>query len=136
MKKYFLHSGAGQEGPFNLEELRAKKITLETYVWFQPMTEWKKAGEIDELKPVFVAEVVQTPQHTIPAANTAAADPARRVGGFQEYEVVWAGNPAQLSKLVNDQLKNGWQPLGGIAMALNDAANANSGFTYCQALVK
>ena len=98
------------------------------------MTEWKKAGEIDELKPVF-APVVETPKAAA-VATCRTLKLSRKAEGYQEYEVVWASNPAQLSKIVNDQIKKGWQPLGGIAIALNDGTNAGSGFTYCQALVK
>jgi GYF domain 2 len=53
MKKYYLHEGATQQGPFSLEELRDKKITAATLVWFHPMPEWKPAGEIEELKSIF-----------------------------------------------------------------------------------
>jgi len=48
MKKYFLHNGTESSGPFNFEELIAKKITKKTPVWFEGMENWKYAGEIDE----------------------------------------------------------------------------------------
>lgn len=55
MKKYFLHNGTESSGPFDLEELRIKKITKKTPVWFEGMENWKTAGEIEELKSVFVS---------------------------------------------------------------------------------
>lgn len=53
MKKYFLHNGTESSGPFDFEELKAKKITLKTPVWFEGMEKWKFAGEIAELEAVF-----------------------------------------------------------------------------------
>jgi hypothetical protein len=53
MKKYFLHNGTESSGPFDFEELKAKKITLKTPVWFDGMEKWKFAGEIPELDSVF-----------------------------------------------------------------------------------
>lgn len=53
MKKYFLHNGTESSGPFDFEELKAKKITLKTPVWFEGMEKWKFAGEIPELDSVF-----------------------------------------------------------------------------------
>lgn len=53
MKKYFFHDGTAQQGPFDLEELKAKNITANTQVWFDPMPAWKPAGTVDELKSLF-----------------------------------------------------------------------------------
>lgn len=55
MKKYYLHNGTESSGPFDIEELKAKNITKQTPVWFEGMEKWKTAGEIEELKSVFVA---------------------------------------------------------------------------------
>ena len=55
MKKYFLHDGTESSGPFDLEELKAKKITRTTPVWFEGMEHWKNAEEIPELSSIFVA---------------------------------------------------------------------------------
>ena len=54
MKKYFLHNGTESSGPFDLEELKAKRITKTSPVWFEGMENWKTAGEIPELKTIFV----------------------------------------------------------------------------------
>ncbi|MGE3824202.1 MAG: GYF domain-containing protein [Bacteroidia bacterium] len=52
MKKYFIHIDAEQKGPFDLEELKGHKITKETLVWFDGLSEWTKAEFIAELKEV------------------------------------------------------------------------------------
>lgn len=54
MKKYFLHDGTEPSGPFDFEELKAKKITKKSPVWFEGMDNWKYAGEVAELSPLFV----------------------------------------------------------------------------------
>jgi hypothetical protein len=53
MKKYFLHNGTENSGPFDLNELKAKSITKTTPVWYEGMENWKYAGEIAELSSVF-----------------------------------------------------------------------------------
>lgn len=63
MKKYFYSDEAISFGPFTLEELREKRITRETYVWFEELGEWEKAGEIPELNDLF-AIIPPFPQQT------------------------------------------------------------------------
>jgi len=53
MKKYFLHDGTEPSGPFDFEELKEKKITKKSPIWFEGMDNWKYAGEIIELSPLF-----------------------------------------------------------------------------------
>lgn len=53
MKKYFYTIGTNNYGPFTLDELKEKKISRETKVWFQGLGEWKPAGEVPELTEIF-----------------------------------------------------------------------------------
>jgi hypothetical protein len=53
MKKYFLHNGADQQGPFDIDDLKTKNISRETPIWFDGISEWTIAGKIEELKPLF-----------------------------------------------------------------------------------
>jgi hypothetical protein len=50
MKKYFLHNGTESSGPFSFDELRIKKISKTTPVWFEGMEKWKYAKDIEELQ--------------------------------------------------------------------------------------
>ncbi len=50
MKKYYLHNGTENIGPFDTDELKTKAITKNTEVWCEGMEDWRKAGEVDELK--------------------------------------------------------------------------------------
>lgn len=53
MKKYFLHNGTEQQGPFDIDELRARHIQKDTPIWYEGLGEWTTAGTIDELKELF-----------------------------------------------------------------------------------
>jgi hypothetical protein len=69
MKKYYLHIGTENTGPFDLEELKIKRITKKTPVWFEGMENWKYAEDIEELKSVFV--VTPPPIDTFKAIESA-----------------------------------------------------------------
>jgi hypothetical protein len=53
MKKYFLHVGNEQVGPFDLDELRTKGITKNTQIWYEGLPDWLDAENCDELKELF-----------------------------------------------------------------------------------
>lgn len=55
MKNYYLHDGKEQHGPYNEEELKQKAIGRDTLVWTEGMEDWKKAGELEDLKAFFAA---------------------------------------------------------------------------------
>lgn len=52
MNKYYLHNGSESTGPFNIEDLKTKQITVISSVWCEGMQDWQKAGEIAELKNI------------------------------------------------------------------------------------
>jgi len=51
---YYIHNGTEQEGPFQLNDLKIKKISKETPIWFEGLSDWTTAGEINELKDLFI----------------------------------------------------------------------------------
>ena len=53
MKKYYLHNGTEQDGPFDISELKSKGITSKTEVWYEGISDWTDADQIDELKGLF-----------------------------------------------------------------------------------
>lgn len=53
MKKYFIQGGNGQTGPFDIDDLKIKKLSKTTPVWYEGLNEWTTAEKIDELKPLF-----------------------------------------------------------------------------------
>ena len=56
MKKYFLHNGTEQDGPFNLSELKEKNLKKNTPIWYEGITDWVDAEKIEELKDYFKTE--------------------------------------------------------------------------------
>jgi hypothetical protein len=52
MKEYYIFINEEQLGPFNIDELKAKKLSRETKVWFEGLEDWKNASEVDELKTI------------------------------------------------------------------------------------
>jgi hypothetical protein len=49
MKKYYIHT-TKQEGPFSIDDLKVKNIKRDTSIWFEGLSEWMPAENIDELK--------------------------------------------------------------------------------------
>lgn len=57
MKKYYLHDESGQQGPFDIEDLKIKNITNETPIWHEGLADWTTAESVTELKAVLKAEI-------------------------------------------------------------------------------
>ena len=49
MKEYYIYLNQ-QEGPFTIEELRSKKISIQTPVWHEGLSNWTIVGDIPELR--------------------------------------------------------------------------------------
>ena len=71
MKKYYLHNGNEQEGPFDIDELKAKNITPDTPIWYDGIENWTSARDIDELKECFSGK---TPPPFKPKVETNQTD--------------------------------------------------------------
>jgi hypothetical protein len=55
MKKYYIHDGQTQQGPFDIDELKGKNISPDTHIWFDTLKEWTTAGQVEELKSLFAS---------------------------------------------------------------------------------
>ena len=53
MKKFYLHTGTLQEGPFSVEELQSRNISADVNVWYEGLTNWVPAASVGELKSLF-----------------------------------------------------------------------------------
>lgn len=53
MKKYFLHNGTEQEGPFSVEDLKSKNVSKVTPIWYEGLPEWTIVGNVEELKELY-----------------------------------------------------------------------------------
>src|SRR5665213_1716347 len=68
MRKYFVHDSQKEKGPFTIEELSSENITAETPVWYEGLESWTMAGNVNELKSLFIKKVAPPP---LPKAFTA-----------------------------------------------------------------
>ena len=57
MKKFYLHNGKDQEGPFDIDDLKAKNITKETSIWYDGISEWTTAEKIADLNALFKTRI-------------------------------------------------------------------------------
>ena len=53
MKKYYLHNGNEQQGPFDIEALKARNIKKDTPIWYEGLSEWTIAEDVYDLKDLF-----------------------------------------------------------------------------------
>lgn len=49
MKKYYLHDGVQQQGPFDINELKSKNISKNSQIWCDGILDWMHAWKIPEL---------------------------------------------------------------------------------------
>jgi hypothetical protein len=93
MKKYFLHDGTEPSGPFDFEELKAKRITKKSPVWFEGMENWKYAEEVDELSSLFLVlpPPISTFSVTPPAAKVERKVVSRKILGLSK-NTFWIGS--------------------------------------------
>ena len=84
MKKYYLHNGTESSGPFDIEDLKAKKITKTTPVWFDGMLHWKTAGEIPELNQLFIVNPVPFTEFIIPELKTEINNKPSKIFGLSK----------------------------------------------------
>jgi hypothetical protein len=80
--KYFIITNDVQQGPFTLDELRARGIQSDTLVWCEGMTDWQPAWQVAELKPLFYGAATPPP----PPTSTIGVDqpqPQAPAGGQQ-----------------------------------------------------
>lgn len=78
-KYYYLNAQNEQQGPAEAGELKGLGVTENTLVWTQGMPQWAPAGNVDELKQMFVPvmeEMVPPPAPTPTPAPTQAYQPA------------------------------------------------------------
>lgn len=63
MATFFIVENNQQAGPFTVEQLRAKGIAPETYVWSEGMSGWEQASNVGELQVLFQPAQPAQPQY-------------------------------------------------------------------------
>lgn len=74
MKKYYLHNGSENIGPFDIEELKDRKITRTTQVWYEGMSDWKNANEVEELNALFASMPPPIKKEVVPPLQEKKAE--------------------------------------------------------------
>jgi GYF domain 2 len=57
MRYYFIKDGDTELGPFTIKQLTPKSVKKNTPVWFAGLQEWTTAGQVYELKELFVTKL-------------------------------------------------------------------------------
>lgn len=60
-RKYYLHDGEQQTGPFSLDELAQTPLTSTAMIWYKGLNDWQEAATIAELQPII--------NHTLPPVS-------------------------------------------------------------------
>ena len=85
MRKYFIHNGENELGPFDQEQLKLQGLKKETPIWYEGLESWTTAGEIEELKSLFPV----TPPPLIKITEPTVATPpimSQPQQSYQSYE--------------------------------------------------
>ena len=57
MRKYFIHNGQSEIGPFDFEQLKTLQLKNETPIWYEGLQNWTTANNIEELKSILNSNV-------------------------------------------------------------------------------
>jgi hypothetical protein len=58
MRKYFIHNGQSEIGPFDFEQLKTLQLKNETPIWFEGLQNWTTANNVEELKSIIHSTVL------------------------------------------------------------------------------
>lgn len=72
-KYYYLNAQNEQKGPAEAGELKVLGVTESTLVWTQGMPQWAPAGNVEELKPMFVPVIEEMAPPPTPAPSPSPA---------------------------------------------------------------
>ena len=112
MKKYFIHEGEKQEGPFTIDELKLKSLSSNTPVWHEGLKDWTTVSEIDELNALVTSPPPMKMASSAPSTGTSARLPNQTViVNNQEKKSNGAGTAGFVLSLV--ALFSGWIPIAG-----------------------
>ncbi|MCX8470466.1 MAG: DUF4339 domain-containing protein, partial [Chitinophagaceae bacterium] len=56
MKKYYLHNGQVESGPFDIEQLKEMNLNSDTPIWYDGLSEWTTIKNVYELKSIFITK--------------------------------------------------------------------------------
>jgi hypothetical protein len=86
MKIYFIFDGKKHEGPFSIEELQAKGLKRDTYVWKEGLPDWVHADKIEELEYILPAASAEPVAAALPPEPVVEQTPATNGKQVEETE--------------------------------------------------
>lgn len=96
MATFYIVENNQQAGPFTVEQLRAKGIAPETYVWSEGMSGWEQASNVGELQSLFQPAQPAQPQYQAqPAQPQYQAQPAQPQYQAQPAQPQYQAQPTQ-----------------------------------------
>lgn len=60
-KNFYYTDGKERFGPFSVKELKLHNLTVDTLVWAEGMGDWKAAGQVPELRELFIFDPPPVP---------------------------------------------------------------------------
>ena len=57
MRKYYIHNGETEVGPFDFEYLKTIQLKDETPIWFEGLQNWTTANNVEELKSILNSSI-------------------------------------------------------------------------------
>lgn len=86
MKKYFMHNGTENTGPFSLEELKKHEITNLTPIWYEGLEEWTTAAQVKELHSII--NIVPLPQKSTAKQDKTSLSKVRFKGLNRKHLII------------------------------------------------
>ena len=83
MRKYFIHNGQSEIGPFDFEQLKTMQLKNETPIWYEGLQNWTTANNIEELKSILNSNVSPPKFENFTQQNSNVHPPSFRKTNFE-----------------------------------------------------
>ena len=83
MRKYFIHNGETENGPFDIEQLKSMQIKSETPIWYEGLQNWTIAGNVEELKSIIISTSTPPKFENFAQQNSNVHPPSFRKANFE-----------------------------------------------------
>jgi hypothetical protein len=83
MRKYFIHNGETENGPFDIEQLKSMQIKSETPIWYEGLQNWTVAGNVEELKTTIISTSTPPKFENFTQQNSNVHPPSFRKTSFE-----------------------------------------------------
>ncbi len=78
MKKYYIHDGSQEVGPFSVDELLLKGINGDTPIWYDGIQDWTIAGKVQEISSKLYSKAPPPFIKPQPQPNQTVAQPIQQ----------------------------------------------------------